>query len=969
MPRLLIALIALATAHAAPLYKTGVVKRPDGATIAYYVREAPGPNLVLIPGSWNDHRIFDRFVTGLPETVRVIVVELRGHGASQPATLEASMKGFAGDVMHVVGSLGLRRFYVGGHSIGGMLAIEIAGLRPDAVAGVISMEGWTHHQVSPEAFGGDTTSTMTPAQQQIADAQRERIRGKLGPAEIAAFSSVWRNWDGLPILRSTPVPILEIWGDRGRVRPSRELMRIPERPDIELAWISGASHPLLIQDPEEVARLTARFLETNEARHMYAGPELSDLPRLHAEVVPIYRGVEGTTGFNMHPYITAFQGKLWAMWSCNRIRDLQAGQYVRYATSTDGVRWSESAVLAPPEEKENLRSFARGFWVRGGELIALVARDEAVRPLFGPGLELRGLRWNGGWAQPSLVAKDTINNFPPSRLPAGSWMMTRRDHRMRISMLAGGSASPAQWRVVEVPKPTDAAALDEPVWWALPDGTLSAAFRDGSKSRRLYRSFSRDAGESWSAPVKTDFPDATAKFNVLRLTGGLYVMASNPNPSGRRIPLCLSVSPDGKVFTNMAVLRDAPTLYRYSGKDPGYAGYHYPQLLEHGGYLYIIHAENMEDIVLLRVPVAAVERLGVDAKPERLLSSDAILAVPSELKPAPARHSAVFRGKENESGFNLHSYLAHHDGRFWAIWSSSRVGEEDPDQRVLYATSTDGHLWSEARELAADPDGPNGPARWIARGIFPYQGRLTALAAYIESADYGRRGRDEVWRNLRLMRFEWSGRQWEPRGVFADNCMNNFPPQHLDGLLALVCRDSGMNVTMALADAPGAWKHTRVSSEPPFHQMDEPTFFPTTNGEVHMIIRDNARSGFLIRSISRDHGRTWSRPVRTNYPDATSKNFAGRLSNGWYFLINNPDPAKRDPLAIAFSRDGWEFGHPLTVRTGLPVRRFAGRAKGSGTVQYPHAIEHRGSLWVIYSINKEDIEVAELPLNSLGLPH
>ena len=76
-----------------------------------------------------------------------------------------------------------------------------------------------------------------------------------------------------------------------------------------------------------------------------------------------------------------------------------------------------------------------------------------------------------------------------------------------------------------------------------------------------------------------------------------------------RIPLSLSVSRDGRIFTGQAVLRDAPTVYRYGGKDPGYAGYHYPQLLEQGGYLYVIHAENMEDIVLLRVPLGAVAGL------------------------------------------------------------------------------------------------------------------------------------------------------------------------------------------------------------------------------------------------------------------------------------------------------------------------------------------------------------------------
>jgi hypothetical protein len=58
---------------------------------------------------------------------------------------------------------------------------------------------------------------------------------------------------------------------------------------------------------------------------------------------------------------------------------------------------------------------------------------------------------------------------------------------------------------------------------------------------------------------------------------------------------------DGLVFSHMAILRDTPTIYRYAGKDRGYAGYHYPQLLEHGDSLYVIHSENMEDIKLLRI--------------------------------------------------------------------------------------------------------------------------------------------------------------------------------------------------------------------------------------------------------------------------------------------------------------------------------------------------------------------------------
>jgi len=380
--------------------------------------------------------------------------------------------------------------------------------------------------------------------------------------------------------------------------------------------------------------------------------------------------------------------------------------------------------------------------------------------------------------------------------------------------------------------------------------------------------------------------------------------------------------------------------------------------------------KNMRRLLLLLACFAAACAPPKHPAPrslDLLLDDPASLANPAALPLAQGRTSTVFRVQENVSGFNLHSYIAHHDGKFWAIWSSAGVGEEDPDQFVRYATSDDGHTWSESATLVADPDGPNGPGRWIARGIYASAGKLNALAAYVEEAAYGRRGKGEVWPKLRLMRFEWDGRQWRDAGLFADNCMNNFPPEPLGPALAMVCRDSNMDVNMALSESPGEWKYTRIENAPPYDRMDEPTFYATANGEVHMIIRDNTRSGFLLRALSRDHGRSWTAPVRTNYPDATSKNFPGRLSNGSYYLINNPDPKKRDPLAITFSPDGWTFGKPLAIRRDAPGRRFEGRAKGSGSLQYPHAIEHNGFLWVIYSTNKEDIEVTAIPLASLGL--
>ena len=349
------------------------------------------------------------------------------------------------------------------------------------------------------------------------------------------------------------------------------------------------------------------------------------------------------------------------------------------------------------------------------------------------------------------------------------------------------------------------------------------------------------------------------------------------------------------------------------------------------------------------------------AQPQELLGDPAALAAAGELRLLDGRTSTIFAGEKGRSQFNLHSYLAHFDGQFFAAWSSAAGQEEDPDQHIRFATSRDGHQWTEARVLAPDPDGPQGPLRWITRGLYVDHGHLYALGARVASANYGQRGKAVVWDGLTLIRFEWTGTAWRELGVFATNCMNNFPPERLGDRLFMPCRDANMDLYSAFADPakPTQWTMRKLAAPPPFEKLDEPSWFTGPDGVAHLIIRDNNRSRRLIHMFSRDQGDTWSPAVQTNYPDATSKNFVGRLSTGATYLINNPNPAGRDPLAISYSKDGWSFFQPAAIRKNAPAPRFK---PGKGTLQYPHAIEHNGSLWVIYSTNKEDIQITQIPV-------
>lgn len=74
----------------------------------------------------------------------------------------------------------------------------------------------------------------------------------------------------------------------------------------------------------------------------------------------------------------------------------------------------------------------------------------------------------------------------------------------------------------------------------------------------------------------------------------------------------------------------------------------------------------------------------------------------------------------------------------------------------------------------------------------------------------------------------------------------------------------------------------------------------------------------------------------------------------------------RQMLAISLSKDGLNFGRMAVIKFAAPPQRYEGKSKGAGGFQYPHSVVVGKHLWVIYSINKEDIELACIPLSELS---
>jgi hypothetical protein len=110
----------------------------------------------------------------------------------------------------------------------------------------------------------------TEAQQADARAQREeRYRTQRWTSEEhAQLVRAWSSWTrGEEIVRGMAYPLLSVWGDRGRpVRPGRDKLLLPDRPNVQLAWIPGSDH--YVTDPPHAAAVAAeisRFIARVEA--------------------------------------------------------------------------------------------------------------------------------------------------------------------------------------------------------------------------------------------------------------------------------------------------------------------------------------------------------------------------------------------------------------------------------------------------------------------------------------------------------------------------------------------------------------------------------------------------------------------------------------------------------------------------------------------------------------------------------
>jgi pimeloyl-ACP methyl ester carboxylesterase len=269
-----------------PYYDTG-----DGATI-YFEDTGSGSPILLVHGYASSHHVFDRNVPGLRETNRVVSVDLRGHGASQPADGGFTLLQYATDLAALRRHLDLDSVHVVAWAMGGKVVLEylqqydaapiesvsfvetsprtLSGngwdLRPEPLDHAANLEtlhsmcrcwsGFVERFYCPYIFS-DTHEDKHPA-------DSEWIRDMATRTAERAAVSTWislADRDYRPMLPDVPVPCLVAHGTRSALytKAIADYM-VDQIPDATAVEFGEAGHALHVERPTAFNERLRSFL-------------------------------------------------------------------------------------------------------------------------------------------------------------------------------------------------------------------------------------------------------------------------------------------------------------------------------------------------------------------------------------------------------------------------------------------------------------------------------------------------------------------------------------------------------------------------------------------------------------------------------------------------------------------------------------------------------------------------------------
>lgn len=228
-------------------------------------------------------RTWDAVADELADKYRIVATDHRGWGDSEAPADGYRIADLAADAEGVIDTLGLRRYVLIGHSMGGKVAQLIASRRPDGLRGLVLV---APSPPSPTRLSDAQRATLTGAYQTresvsfvidhvltarpLSVVQREQViedslRG--APQAKAAWPDIAMREDITAATASIDVPTIVISGELDKVDSieTLEAELLPRIPHAALHVLPETGHLSPLEAPGEVAGCIARFVAAIES--------------------------------------------------------------------------------------------------------------------------------------------------------------------------------------------------------------------------------------------------------------------------------------------------------------------------------------------------------------------------------------------------------------------------------------------------------------------------------------------------------------------------------------------------------------------------------------------------------------------------------------------------------------------------------------------------------------------------------
>ncbi len=233
--------------------------------------QQPSATALFVHGAGGSHLTWRSQLEGLCDRFRIIAVDLPGHGLSEGEG-ESTIAGYAACVVALMDTLGLENVALGGHSMGGAVALEIALRRPERLGGLILAGTGARLRVMPTIFstiredfdaavGGMATFLLSPeAPPDLIDEQKRLLAENPADVLIGDFTAC-DAFDVVKELDAISLPTLILCGRQDMLTPVKysEFLR-DKMADAEAVFLDDSGHMPMIEKGDEFNEAVAAFL-------------------------------------------------------------------------------------------------------------------------------------------------------------------------------------------------------------------------------------------------------------------------------------------------------------------------------------------------------------------------------------------------------------------------------------------------------------------------------------------------------------------------------------------------------------------------------------------------------------------------------------------------------------------------------------------------------------------------------------